>query len=97
MNAGRGLALRLAPAAIAALTVVLWRPVAEHVRAASLLERFGDPSANTAPSPDVTEELFPIARASGAPIRARLYVPRGTSRGAVVLVPGVHHLGVDEP
>jgi pimeloyl-ACP methyl ester carboxylesterase len=88
---------RVALLAIASLVVVLWRPVRTHFRAASLLARFGDANANREPSPAVSEQLFPIARASDAPIRARLYLPRGASRGAIVLVPGVHHLGIDEP
>ncbi len=87
---------RVACAALASIGVVLlWRPVGTHVRAASLLERFGDASAGA--SADVREELLPIARANENPIRARLYLPRGSSRGAIVLVPGVHHLGIDEP
>ena len=82
--------------AIAAIAVVaLWRPAAEHVRAASLLARFGD--ATQGASPLVSEELFPIPRLNDPPIRARLYLPRGAPRGAIVLVPGVHHLGIDEP
>jgi pimeloyl-ACP methyl ester carboxylesterase len=86
----------LAIAAIAALA--LWRPAAEHVRAASLLARFGDASdAKQRASAIVTEELFPIPRPNDPSIRARLYLPRGAPRGAIVLVPGVHHLGIDEP
>src|SRR5450432_252378 len=86
---------RIGVFAIASIVIVLWRPVRTHVRAASLLARFGDTSAGA--SPEVSEELFPIARASGDPIRARLYLPRGGSRGAIILIPGVHHLGIDEP
>ncbi len=86
---------RIALFALASLVIVLWRPVGAHVRAASLLERFGAASAGT--SPDVSEALLPIDRAGESPIRARLYVPRGASRGAIVLIPGVHHLGIDEP
>lgn len=33
----------------------------------------------------------------GGELRARLYVPRGTSDRAMLLVPGVHAAGVDEP
>jgi dienelactone hydrolase len=33
----------------------------------------------------------------GGQLRARLYVPRGTSDRAMLLVPGVHAAGVDEP
>jgi pimeloyl-ACP methyl ester carboxylesterase len=80
----------------AAIVVLGWRPVAVHVRAASLLARFGDASRGA--SPDVAEELSPVpALAGGSGPRARIYVPQGSSRGAIVLVPGVHHLGIDEP
>jgi len=33
----------------------------------------------------------------GGELRARLYIPRGTSDRAMLLVPGVHAAGVDEP
>jgi dienelactone hydrolase len=33
----------------------------------------------------------------GGQLRARLYIPRGSSERAMVLVPGVHAAGVDEP
>jgi dienelactone hydrolase len=33
----------------------------------------------------------------GGQLRARLYIPRGTSDRAMLLVPGVHAAGVDEP
>ena len=86
---------RIALFAIASIVIVLWRPVRTHVRAASLLARFGD--ASTSASTDVREEPLSIARANEDAIRARLYLPRKASRGAIVLVPGVHHLGIDEP
>ena len=86
---------RIALFAIASIAIVLWRPVRGHVRAAELLARFGDTRAGA--SPDVSEELFPVTRAGESPIRARLYLPRGPSHGAIVLVPGVHRLGIDEP
>ncbi len=74
------------------LVLAAWRPVDAHLRAASLLERFGDVTRGSA---DVTEEAFPIAGARFT-IRGRLYTPHGTPRGAILLVPGVHHLGIDE-
>jgi pimeloyl-ACP methyl ester carboxylesterase len=86
---------RVALFAIASIGIVLWRPVQSHVRAAALLERFGQASAMA--SPEVAEELFPIARANESALRARLYLPHGRARGAIVLVPGVHRLGMDEP
>ncbi len=90
-----GIRWRIALFAIASIAVILWRPVRTHLRAASLLERFGNPNAGA--SADVREEPLSIARATEDPIRARLYLPREASRGSLVLVPGVHHLGIDEP
>jgi dienelactone hydrolase len=86
---------RIAALAIVLVVGALWRPALLHLRAASLLARFANP--NRAASSDVHEELFSITRPLLPPIRARIYVPRGASGGAIVLVPGVHHLGVDEP
>jgi dienelactone hydrolase len=78
-----------------ALLALAVRPVRAHVRAAGLLARFSDPSLGA--SPDVTEALFPVSRPGAEPIRARLYAPPAKPIGAIVLVPGVHHLGIDEP
>jgi dienelactone hydrolase len=82
---------------LAALVVVGWRPAANHVRALSLLRRFGD--AHLGLSPEVREETLalPPGRSADPPIRARLYSPTGGPRGGIVLVPGVHRLGIDEP
>jgi pimeloyl-ACP methyl ester carboxylesterase len=93
---------RIGMLAIAAILLVfaLWRPVAEHLRALSLLERFSAVSDASERAPaELSEALFPIPRtdASRGVIRGRIYTPRGPSRGAIVLVPGVHHLGIDEP
>jgi dienelactone hydrolase len=65
-----------------------------HVRAALLLLRFGDA---TSPAPaGVVEAPLAIDDPGHPPIRARLYAPP-VPCGAIVLVPGVHHLGIDEP
>jgi dienelactone hydrolase len=76
------------------VVLAAWRPVSAHVRAARLLLRFQDPSS---PAPDgVVEDLQAIDDPGHPPIRARFYAPL-SPRGAIVLVPGVHHLGIDEP
>jgi dienelactone hydrolase len=82
-------------ALVVALGALAWRPIRVHVRSASLLARFGDP--HLGPSSDVGEAPLSIPRADQPAIRARLYVPRDALRGAIVLIPGVHHLGIDEP
>lgn len=86
--AGVALVIMVALAAVAP-------PVLEHVRAARLLARFGD--ADAGPPAGVIEEALAVPHANRSPTRARLYRPGGQSRGAMVLVPGVHRLGVDEP
>jgi dienelactone hydrolase len=84
----------IAAIAVAAAIGAAWGPVSTHARAASLLQRFQDANAS-APS-GVEERLLPVDDPGHAPLRARLYSP-AMSRGAMVLVPGVHHLGIDEP
>ena len=87
--------------ALLVLVAIVARPVAAHVRAASLLLRFADPKASGGLA-DVSrapldEEIATIETSRG-PVRARLYVPRGASAPpGLVLVHGVHRLGIDEP
>ncbi|HEY2515052.1 MAG TPA: hypothetical protein VGI39_29505 [Polyangiaceae bacterium] len=77
---------------LAVVALLAWHPVRAHVRAASLLQRFSTPDKG--PLRGVTERPFPIPSSTQ---RARLYEPNGAREGAVVLIPGVHRLGVDEP
>jgi dienelactone hydrolase len=76
-------------------------PVVAHLRAASLLLRFADEHAQGALADlgrhPVDEEDATVITGYG-PAKARLYVPRGVSRPpGVVLVHGVHRLGIQEP
>jgi dienelactone hydrolase len=88
---------RIAVFVVAVFVVLAWRPTTSHLRAVSLLRRFGDPALG--PSPKVREEPLDVApvRAGDAPVRARLYTPAGGGEAGIVLVPGVHRLGIDEP
>jgi dienelactone hydrolase len=71
------------------------------IRAYSLLIRFLDPKASglivrweTHPV-DTQEVTLPVP---GGSVRARLYIPRGVANPpGMVLVHGIHHLGIDEP
>lgn len=71
------------------------------LRAYSVLTRFLDPKASglivrweTHPV-DTQEITLPI---KGSSVRARLYMPRGIANPpGMVLVHGIHHLGIDEP
>jgi len=78
---------------VAVLVVVLARPTTRHARAAGLLLSFSE----TASHPPVLEER---ALMDGIPIRTYRPVGRnGTPSDApgIVLVHGVHHLGIEEP
>jgi dienelactone hydrolase len=73
-----------------------------HARAASLLMRFASAEE---PKPWLAQtyayevdERDSTLEAPTGPTRARFYEPRGVSQApAMVLIPGVHRLGVDEP
>lgn len=77
------------------------RPSYTHLRALGLLLRIQDPDrtgivARLGTHP-VDEELAGVATSSGI-VRARLYIPRGVAHPpGMVIVHGVHHLGIDEP
>jgi dienelactone hydrolase len=87
---------------VATLVVALAvRPVLAHLRAASLLVRFADERAQGALADlgrhAVDEESSTLATPHGA-TRARFYLPEdATGAPGVVLVHGVHRLGIDEP
>lgn len=83
------------------LGVALRGPAGAHLRAASLLVRFADPAATGAlagyNSAAVEEALATVATPHGEE-RARVYTPAGAiDAPGVVLVHGVHRLGIDEP
>lgn len=90
------------PAVLVLLVVLLaTRPFYTHLRALGLLMRIQDPDrsgvvARTGTHP-IDTELISIATSSGT-IRARVYVPQGVPHApGMVIVHGVHHLGIDEP
>lgn len=91
----------LLAAAVAALAIaILWAP--PYARALSFViraARIEGPLLDAARSrtrPVVAEPIAPIRTRHG-PIRSRVYRPAGPADRAVVLVPGVHAMGVDEP
>jgi len=93
----------LSIAGVAAFVIVLLfvRPGYRYVRAAGLLLRIEDPahagrigSIHTYP---IKESPYEI-RTSSEPIHARLYLPQGVAdTPCMLVVHGVHHLGIDEP
>src|SRR5262245_49141691 len=92
----RGVLLGLLVAAL-----FLLREADAHLRAASLLLRFADENAAGTVAAygkhPVHEELASIATDDGA-VQARVYTPEGvTDAPGVVVVHGVHRLGIEEP
>ncbi len=86
---------------VVALVVVLFRPAGAHLRAASLLLRFADAGATGALA-DFDKHAV-VESDVGVPLdvgeaRGRLYTPASVSDPpGVVLLHGVHRLGIDEP
>lgn len=85
-------------AAIAAAVLLAIPTITRHLRAAALLSAFADPSAQTALSRFANAEFDEETGALEGGAKTRLYLPRGVARPAgVVLLHGVHRLGIDEP
>src|SRR5207249_3291996 len=86
---------RVAIFAVVVIVVLLFRPARAHVRAATLLEQFGAPDRSAPFAVDETRSEIPGARGA---IRVRTFTPRGrTGEPGLVMVHGVHHLGIEEP
>jgi dienelactone hydrolase len=80
---------------------VLLHPVGPHLRAASLMLRFSDPKTSGIA---VSFANHPFKEEDGSaltphgPLRYRLYIPQDVKNpGGVVLLHGVHHLGIEDP
>lgn len=83
------------------IVLLLAHPVFTHLRAAGLLLRIQDPQQSSVVARidtyPVEEKLTSVATSSGT-IPARLYIPVGVSHApGMVIVHGVHHLGIEEP
>lgn len=92
----------LAALALAALVLVALSPqIDRHVRAAGLLRTLSEtptsPNSVTSRATELQIEPLTLSGRRG-PIRSRLYRDMGArSEETVVLIHGVHHLGIDEP
>jgi len=88
-------------ASIGFIGAVLLHPVGPHLRATSLLLHFSDPkaggfAASFANHP--SKEENGTAQTPHGPLRYRLYIPQDIKKpGGVVLLHGVHHLGIEDP
>ncbi len=83
------------------LVVVLYPTLQDYLRAASLLQRIGDPHAtgwiaNYDVHPvDVRDTTFDF---NGTAMPARIFLPRGVdSAPGIVVIHGMHELGINEP
>ncbi len=80
---------------------VLLHPVGPHLRAMSLLLRFSSPNAGGLAA---SFAQHPVKEEDGSaptprgPLRYRMYIPQEVKDpGGVVLLHGVHHLGIEDP
>ncbi len=77
------------------MVALLVRPAVCHVKAAELLVRVGDPSHALPASVHEREKVF---LTPAGDVRSRVYSPIGKSLApTVVLVQGMHRLGIEEP
>jgi pimeloyl-ACP methyl ester carboxylesterase len=80
---------------------VLLHPVGPHLRAMSLLLRFSDSHAQGLPTHFANhpfKEEDGSALTPHGPLRYRMYTPQDVQNpGGVVLLHGVHHLGIEDP
>jgi hypothetical protein len=80
---------------------VLLHPVGPHLRSLSLMLRFSNPQAHGVAthfaSHPFTEEDGVVQTPHG-PLRYRMYAPQDVKNpGGIVLLHGVHHLGIEDP
>ena len=93
--------LLMVAAILVVAAIFLAHPAHTHLRAMSVLLRFSDPKANGfsvrfAQHP--FEEQTGSAQSGSAQFRYRIYKPQDVNNpGGMVLLHGVHRLGIDEP
>ena len=88
-------------ASIGLTGAVLLHPVGPHLRSLSLMLRFSNPQghgvATHFASHPFTEEDG-VAQTPHGPLRYRMYAPQDIKNpGSIVLLHGVHHLGIEDP
>jgi dienelactone hydrolase len=80
---------------------IAYFPVTHHLKAASVLMNIAEPGAkgfvsDYSKNPIKTQEFS--LNVNGTAVRSRIYSPVGVERPpAVVILHGVHHLGIEEP
>jgi len=86
---------------LAILFAIFWPKTRAYFQAAAILSQLnGQPAPfwlRPSCSLPLTAETFPIAFVAG-PVTARSYTPAGRVHApGIVIVPGIHYLGIDEP
>lgn len=85
-------------AVIALTALVFHHSISTHLRAASILQRFSNPDSSGFGLNSVRHALQIGAGQTQAPFRYHVYKPLGvTNPPGIVLLHGVHHLGIDDP
>jgi pimeloyl-ACP methyl ester carboxylesterase len=88
-------------ASVVLIGAVLLHPIGPHLRATSLLLRFSNQNASGIGASFARhpfKEEDGTALTPHGPLRYRLYMPQDVKNpGAVVLLHGVHHLGIEDP
>ena len=88
-------------ASVVLIGAVLLHPIGPHLRATSLLLRFSNQNASGVGASFARhpfKEEDGTALTPHGPLRYRLYAPQDVKNpGAVVLLHGVHHLGIEDP
>ena len=88
-------------ASVVLIGAVLLHPLGPHLRATSLLLRFSNQNASGIAASFARhpfKEEDGVAQSPHGPLRYRLYAPQDIKNpGGVVLLHGVHHLGIEDP
>jgi dienelactone hydrolase len=98
MRTRRWIPVAIVVAVLAALTYA----ATPYVRAASLFARVGNVGGRVEALADAAARSVTVQPRHGVPTRqgevsAQFYYPEGAIRRTVLLVPGVHSMGIDEP
>lgn len=100
----RKIAVAICAVGLAAVAMWLWPAAKEHLQAVAVMRQVaGEPVpriARALTGPVTTRDSdFGIQTPAGPrQVRARLYLPAGKPNApALVIFPGVHHLGIEEP
>ncbi len=91
----------IASVAVLVLLFLLFVWIDPYLNAASVLLRVSNPTGDGVLTRHDTNQIdtqYTMVQTPAGPVRARLYIPIGVTRPpAMVVLHGVHHLGIEEP